>query len=121
MELALTGWRKQEILTLTWVLDAEAGGNVWESNPPTRVLAGLRGFEDRRRHQSPSAPSLAVGRSPAALPRLDTTGRRIGHAPGAAKGRTLHSRRATPRSARRTRQPNGVVARPCGPFRDCAA
>ena len=32
------------------------GGSVWESNPPTRVLAGLHGFEDRRGHQTPSAP-----------------------------------------------------------------
>ena len=36
-----------------------AHGSVWESNPPTRGLAGLHGFEDRREHQSPSAP-LAV-------------------------------------------------------------
>ena len=30
---------------------------MWESNPPARVLTGLHGFEDRRGHQSPSAPS----------------------------------------------------------------
>ena len=32
------------------------GGSVWESNPPTRVLAGQAGFEDQSRHQSRSTP-----------------------------------------------------------------
>ena len=38
------------------------GGGVWESNPPTRVLAGRTGFEDQTEHQSRSAP--AAVRSP---------------------------------------------------------
>ena len=32
------------------------GGNVWESNPPTEVLARRAGFEDQWGHQTPSAP-----------------------------------------------------------------
>ena len=32
------------------------GGSVWESNPPTRVLAGQAGFEDQSSHQARSAP-----------------------------------------------------------------
>ena len=44
------------------------GGNVWESNPPARGLAGRAGFEDQWGHQTPSAPSFSIAedaRSPA--------------------------------------------------------
>ena len=33
-----------------------SGGNMWESNPPGRLLAPLNGFEDRGAHQHPSTP-----------------------------------------------------------------
>ena len=33
-----------------------SGGNMWESNPPGRLLAPLNGFEDRAAHQHPSTP-----------------------------------------------------------------
>ena len=36
------------------------GGDVWESNPPTRVLAGHTGFEDQTGHQPRSVPALAA-------------------------------------------------------------
>ena len=32
------------------------GGNMWESNPPGRLLAPLTGFEDRGAHQHPATP-----------------------------------------------------------------
>ena len=35
---------------------AAFGGNMWESNPPGRLLAPLNGFEDRGAHQHPSTP-----------------------------------------------------------------
>ena len=39
---------------------AAFGGNMWESNPPGRLLAPLNGFEDRGAHQHPSTP-MGVG------------------------------------------------------------
>ena len=33
-----------------------SGGNMWESNPPGRLLAPLTGFEDRGAHQHPATP-----------------------------------------------------------------
>ena len=38
------------------VKPAAFGGNMWESNPPGRLLAPLNGFEDRGAHQHPSTP-----------------------------------------------------------------
>lgn len=32
------------------------GGNVWESNPPKKLLTPHTGFEDQREHQNPSTP-----------------------------------------------------------------
>ena len=34
------------------------GGNVWESNPPKRLLTPYTGFEDQRAHQNSSTPML---------------------------------------------------------------
>lgn len=39
------------------------GGGVWESNPPTRFLAGQAGFEDQSRHQSRSTPKVTEATS----------------------------------------------------------
>lgn len=33
------------------------GGNVWESNPPKKLLTPHAGFEDQREHQNPSTPN----------------------------------------------------------------
>ena len=53
--------------------DRRGGGGVWESNPPTRVLAGRAGFEDQSRHQSRSTPGRQEATSlvfPGQLPQL---------------------------------------------------
>lgn len=36
------------------------GGNVWESNPPKKLLTPQNGFEDRKEHQNPSTPTIIV-------------------------------------------------------------
>ena len=38
------------------VTETVFGGNMWESNPPGRLLATHNGFEDRGAHQHPSTP-----------------------------------------------------------------
>ncbi len=42
-------------LSAFWI---KAGGSMWESNPPKRLLTAITGFEDQRAHQRPSTPIL---------------------------------------------------------------
>lgn len=42
-------------LSAFWI---NAGGSMWESNPPKRLLTAITGFEDQRAHQRPSTPIL---------------------------------------------------------------
>ena len=73
------------------IVGCRCGGNVWESNPPSVVLAHRNGFEVREGHQSPiHSLDLHAHQSPDAFPAVSTSSKR----------RTDPSLRVTPRPSK---------------------
>jgi len=54
--LAIDEGRKSHDLR-PFCIDFIFGGSAWESNPPTPMLSGHIGFEDREAHRGPSTPA----------------------------------------------------------------